>query len=140
MWVLLGFSLLALEIVTPGTFFFLFFGIGAVAVGILASLDVAGSVAMQWLLFSIISLVCLVPLRGRLLRWVASGEDLAKGVDTLIGQTAVVLEDLLPGAMGKAELRGTAWNARNVDEQALHKGQRAKVTRVDGLTLWIRAE
>jgi inner membrane protein len=140
LWVLLGFGLLGCEVVTPGAFFFMFFGFGAVVVGFIVWLGVVESPAAQWLLFPLVSLVFLVPLRGRLVRWIGSGEDVAKSVDALVGQIAVLLDDLPPGAVGKAELRGTAWNARNGDAQALRKGQRGKVTRVDGLTLWLQAE
>ena len=140
LWVLLGFALLAGEAVTPGAFFFLFFGLGAIVVGVVAWLGLVDSAAVQWLLFSLVSLVFLFPLRGRLVRWVGSGEDAAKSVDALVGQTAVLLDDLPPGEVGKAELRGTAWSARNGDAHALRKGQRGKVMRVDGLTLWLQAE
>jgi membrane protein implicated in regulation of membrane protease activity len=71
-WVLLGFGLFACELITPGAFFFMFFGVGAIAVGILVWLDVVGPVELQWLLFSLISLVCLVPLRSRLVRWIGA--------------------------------------------------------------------
>jgi inner membrane protein len=139
LWVLLGFGLLACELLTPGGFFFLFFGFGAVVVGAIVWAGLAEPVWMQWLLFSVISLVFLVPLRGRLLRRMGSDEHGAS-VDSLVGQLAVLLDDLSPGEMGKAELRGTAWNARNGDQRALRRGQRGKVTRVDGLTLWLQAE
>jgi inner membrane protein len=140
-WVLFGFGLVACELLTPGGFFFIFFGLGAITVGVLSWLGVAGSGAMQWFLFSLISLVCLVPLRGRLVRWMGAGEAAtAAAVDTLVGQVAVLLDDLSPGQVGKAELRGSAWTARNADQRALHRGERGRVTRVDGLTLWLQAE
>ena len=62
-----------------------------------------------------------------------------KAVDGLAGEDAVVLEDVAPGSVGKAELRGTTWSARSTSLGALVKGQRCKVERVEGLTLWIRA-
>ena len=31
----------------------------------------------------------------------------------LVGDVAVLLDDLPPGAVGKAELRGTAWSVRH---------------------------
>ena len=140
LWVLLGFALVLCELLTPGGFFFLFFGLGAVAVGALVWLGAAGPAWLQWFLFSLISIGFLVPLRGRLLRRMATGDDAAARVDALVGQVAVLLDDLSPGEVGKAELRGTAWNARNEGERALRRGQRGRVTRVDGLTLWLQPE
>lgn len=140
LWVVLGFGLLAGEMLTPGGFFFLFFGFGAIVVGGLAWLGVAGEPWFQWLLFTVVSLAGLVPLRGRLLRRMTAGSDAAAAVDSLVGQSAVLLEDVAPGEIGKAELRGAAWSARNTDACALRRGQRGRVTRVDGLTLWLQAE
>jgi inner membrane protein len=141
LWVLFGFGLVACELLTPGGFFFIFFGLGAVSVGGLVWLGFADSAALQWFLFSLISLVFLVPLRGRLVRWMGAGEAAtAASVDALVGQVAVLLDDLPPGQLGKAELRGSSWNARNADQRALRRGERGKVTRVEGLTLWLQAE
>jgi membrane protein implicated in regulation of membrane protease activity len=61
-------------------------------------------------------------------------------VDSLIGETAVILEPVPNGGVGKVELRGTSWSARNVDGTALPAGRRCRVQRVDGLTLWIVAD
>jgi membrane protein implicated in regulation of membrane protease activity len=61
-------------------------------------------------------------------------------VDTMVGETAVLLDDVAPGQTGKAELRGTTWSARNAGTASLHKGQRTSVAKVDGLTLWLKSE
>jgi len=37
-------------------------------------------------------------------------------------------------------LRGTAWNARNSSDRILVRGERCKVQRVDGLSLWVNKE
>ena len=42
--------------------------------------------------------------------------------------------------LGKAELRGTSWSARNRGAAALARGQRCVVEKVDGLMLWVRPE
>src|SRR5881296_2166191 len=101
LWVLLGFALVMCELLTPGGFFFLFFGLGAIAVGALVWLGAAGPAWLQWFLFSLISLGFLVPLRGRLLRRMATGDDTAARVDALVGQVAVLLDDLPPGEIGR---------------------------------------
>ena len=51
----------------------------------------------------------------------------ADAVDTLVGEVALLSADLLPGAVGKAELHGSTWNVQNGDTQQLYKGQRCRV-------------
>ena len=140
LWMLLGLALVVLEVLTPGGFFALFFGIGALLVGALDGLGMGGPDWLQWLLFSVFSIGSLLLFRGPLLARLKSWGRKPNGVDTLVGEVATLLEDLPADAIGKVELRGTAWSARNEDRQSLHKGQRCRVQRVDGLTLWIRAE
>jgi inner membrane protein len=43
-------------------------------------------------------------------------------------------------SVGKAEMRGTAWNTRNIGDQPLARGQRCRVERVEGLMIFVRAE
>ena len=49
-------------------------------------------------------------------------------------------EDVAPGGVGKAEMRGASWTARTSGAVALARGQRCLVERVEGLTLWLKAE
>ena len=53
---------------------------------------------------------------------------------------AVVLEEVVPGGAGKAEMRGTSWNARTTGRATLAKGQRCRIERIEGLTLWLVPE
>ena len=61
-------------------------------------------------------------------------------VDSLVGEAATVIDNIEAGGFGKVELRGTAWNARNSSDRILVRGQRCKVQRVDGLSLWVNKE
>ncbi len=137
-WVLVGLGLLGLEMVTPGGFYVLFFGAGALLVGVLVGLGAVQPPWLQWLLFSAFSVLSLALFRGRLVAWSHSGPT--PPIDSLLGEIATPMEDIAPDARGKAELRGTAWTAHNVDARPLARGQRGRVVRVDGLTLDIRAE
>ena len=58
-WVLLGLGLFACEMLTPGGFYFAFFGIGAVGTGLLVWLGIGGPPWLEWLLFTAVSLACL---------------------------------------------------------------------------------
>jgi inner membrane protein len=137
-WLLVGLGLLGFEMLTPGGFFVLFFGLGALVVGALAGLGLTEPVWLQWLLFSLLSVGSLLIFRRRLLAWLQSPEGAAVG--TLVGDVAVLLDDLPPGAVGKAELRGTAWSVRHDGTETLPRGRRCRVERVDGLMLSVRPE
>lgn len=140
LWAFLGLFLLGSEIVTPGGFYMLFFGIGALVVGALVGLGMIHSEWMSWLLFSVFSVASLVILRPPLRRLMTADRGNVSSVDTMGGETAIVLDDLAPGATGKAECRGSTWNAHNAGDKPLLKGQRSLVDRVDGITLWIKPE
>ena len=140
LWAFLGLFLLGSEIVTPGGFYMLFFGIGALVVGALVGLGMIHSEWMSWLLFSVFSVASLVILRPPLRRLMTADRGNVSSVDTMGGETAIVLDGLPPGATGKAECRGSTWNAHNAGDKPLLKGQRSRVERVDGITLWIKPE
>ena len=137
-WLFLGLVLAGAEMAAPGGFYLLFFGIAALVVGALAGFELVAADWMQWLLFSVIAVVSLLLFRGPLLRM--SQQHKTHQVDTMVGETAVLLDNVAPGQTGKAELRGTTWSAQNGGASPLAKGQRAAVTKVDGLTLWLKSE
>ena len=139
-WILGGLSLLAVELMTPGGFFVIFFGVGALVVGLLTGLGLIEAGWLQWLLFSAVSIVSLLLFRKPLLEWLKQREPQRAPVDSIVGETAILTEDLPAGGVGKAELRGTSWNVRVREGAGLRRGQRARVEQVDGLTLWVRAE
>ncbi len=136
-WILLGLSLLLGEIVTPGGFYIIFFAVGAIIVSVLAGLNAAGPLWLQFILFSAVSVLTLWSFRERLLRLTQSRHE--ETIDSLVGETAVAAEDISINGIGRAELRGSSWNARNVGETALVRGERCKVERVEGLTIIVRA-
>lgn len=139
LWLVLGLVLVGLEVLTPGGFYVLFFGLAALAVGCLAGVGWGGPIWLQWLLFSALSLLSLLCLRPYLLR-AARSRERPDPIDSLEGQVVVLTGDLAPEGFGKAELRGTSWSVRSDDPRPLRAGQRCRVLRVDGLTLWVRGE
>jgi inner membrane protein len=138
MWAVLGLALLVLEMATPGGFYFIFFGASAFLVGALDLAGVTTSAWLEWMLFSIFASGTTALFRKRALE--RFGPRMPSGeVDTLIGEVATTVEAIPPGSVGKAELRGSSWNAFNSGSQLLARGQRCLVERVDGLTIFIRA-
>lgn len=138
LWIALGLALTVAELATPSGFFIIFFGLAALTVGILSGLDLAGGTWVQWLLFSVLSIGYILVFRGRLQAKVALPES--RDVDTLVGDLAIVQERLPPGVVGKVEVRGSMWSARNTSSVTLDAGQRARVAAVHGLTLTVVPE
>ncbi|MEQ1792939.1 MAG: NfeD family protein [Nitrospira sp.] len=139
-WILLGLLLLGAEMMTPGGFYILFFGLAALVVGAIAALDLVQGDSAQWLLFSGIAVAAWLVFRGPLLARINASETNHPDVDSMVGEVAIPIESLAAGAVGKVELRGTTWSARNTGPSTLNKGQRSKVTGMDGLTLLITGE
>lgn len=138
LWLAGGLALVVAELVTPSGFFIIFFGIGAIAVGLLAALGAAQSFWMQGLLFSVLSVVSLLIFRGRLKTTFQAPAP--PSIDSFVGVLAVVQEYLAPGAVGRVEVRGASWSARNTSEATLVPGQRARVAGIDGLLLTVVPE
>jgi membrane protein implicated in regulation of membrane protease activity len=138
LWIAGGLALIVAELATPSGFFIIFFGLGALTVGLLAGIEAVTTVWVQWLLFSILSVLYLVVFRGRLQAKVQIPPP--PNVDSLVGVLAIVQERLLPGVVGRVEVRGSMWSARNTSDVTLDAGQRARVAAVDGLTLTVVPE
>ncbi len=139
-WLLLGLLLLGAEMMTPGGFYILFFGLAALVVGAIAGSGLVESDSAQWLLFSGIAIASLLVFRGPLLAHMNASEIQHPDVDSMMGEIAIPIDTLAAGAVGKVELRGTTWSAKNTGASTLNKGQRSKVTGMDGLTLLITGE
>ena len=139
-WILLGIGLLAGEMLTPGGFFVLFFGLAALIVGALVALGAGGPEWVQWLLFSFLSVASMIGFRRRLVDRFSMPAQSGHKLDSLVGDVAVLTEDLAPGGVGKAELRGTSWSVRTHETHMLTRGSRCTVKRVEGLTLWVTPE
>jgi hypothetical protein len=140
LWAALGLVLVAVEIATPGGFFFIFFGLAGLVVALLAFAGLADALSFQILLFSVFSVVSLLLFRNPLLRWMARHTPKTVDVDTFVGDLAVAAAAIPPGGVGQAQLRGSAWNARNASQAPIAAGGRCRVTRVDGLVIWIEPE
>jgi inner membrane protein len=138
-WLVVGLILIALEMAASGGFYVVFFGIAALAIGGLHLFGLAGPAWFQFLLFSVIAVASLALFRSRLMKWLQLDKP-GREVDSLVGEIATPLDDIVPGAVGRAELRGTVWSARNSSAMAIIRGQRCRVVRVDGLMIFLEAE
>lgn len=133
-WIVLGFLLLGLELLST-TLHLAFFGIGAILVGFAVAVGLDVPLWAELLLFTTAS-VGLLLFRQPVLRMFRSGNE-ERRIDDMVGEIALVREEMPPKGIGKAELRGSLWSARNTGDRALLVGERCPVVRVEGLTLLV---
>jgi inner membrane protein len=139
-WFLLGLLLVALEMLAPGVQF-LWFGLSAMAVGVLGfaltSAGVGDWLTWPWQLvtFALISVATVF-----LVRNAARGERSLSDEPTLnfrgeqyVGRV-VTVEDAIAGGRGKIRVGDTLWTAQGADAV---KGSRVKVTGVNGTVLTV---
>src|SRR5436309_2386865 len=134
-WVLLAFALLSVEFFAT-TMHVGFFAFGALLVALLVSLGIGGPLWLQLMVFAVSSVVTLIFVRPIVVRKL--GMNRVSLVDSIVGEQAVALSEIPAEGLGKAELRGSTWNARNLSPVALAAGQRCVVERVEGITLHLR--
>jgi serine/threonine protein kinase/membrane protein implicated in regulation of membrane protease activity len=137
-WIVAGLALLVVEVHYTRDFTMFCFGVSALAIGVLGGLGVF-DIWLQWIGFAALSTALLFWARGWLRRKM-SGRPGHAELENIIGQTAIPIGDLSAYGFGKAELRGTVWNAHNAGHVQIVRGQRCRVMKMNGLTLWILPE
>ena len=138
-WLVVGLALVALEMAAAGGFYVIFFGIAALLIASMHLMGIAGPLWLQISLFSVFAVGSLLLFRGPLMRRLTAGDG-PPDIDSLLGEIGRALEDIAPGAIGRFELRGTTWTARNAGRRRLPSGHRSIVVDRDRLTLFVRSE
>ena len=83
-WLAGGFVLLVLELATPSGFYLMFFGVGAILTGVVASTGAATGAVSQWFIFTVVSVLSLLLFRGKVQAMV---EPVTRPpIDSLVGE------------------------------------------------------
>jgi len=139
-WIVVGAVLLGAELLVTTDFYLVFIGLAALLVGAVAWLDRGLPDWSEWALFGALAVVLLVFFRRWLRDRFPGARARARLAEPLVGEVGVVEETLAPGAVGRLHLRGCPWSARNAGDTPLEVGSRARVQRVEGLTLHVVRE
>ena len=138
-WIVVGAVLLGAELLAIDTGFYLaILGVAALLVGLGDALGWTGPIWGELAVFAVLSLALLVGVRRPLQRRLRGGP--LPGYESLVGEIATLSETIEPGGIGRAQLRGADWTARNAGESTLEAGRRARVERVRNLVIEVRAE
>jgi membrane protein implicated in regulation of membrane protease activity len=138
-WMIIGAILLGAEMLAiDAQFYLVFLGLSALLVGAVGLVGIVMPEWAQWAAFAALSLIAFFTFRQALYERIRGG---AVGFrETISGDTVNIEEELAVGAEARTEYRGTNWTVRNTGEETIAAGSKARVVKVEGLTLHISAE
>ena len=138
-WMIIGAVLLGAELLAvDAQFYLVFLGISAALVGLAGLFGIVMPEWMQWTVFAALSMISFFTFRKSLYEKIRGG---AVGFrESILGDSVSITDDLAPGSDARIEYRGTKWTAKNVGGEVISGGSRARVVKVDGLTLHVEAE
>lgn len=133
-WMIIGALLLGSELLgVDAACYLVFIGLAAMITGLIELSGAGLEPWMQWILFSVISIVLMVIFRKKLyamLRGDGVGYETGPA-----GEIVTVTQALEPGQSGRMSYRGTDWTIVNDGDSAFAAGQKVRISRVDGLKL-----
>ncbi|MBP3758311.1 MAG: NfeD family protein [Firmicutes bacterium] len=131
-WLAAAIIFIIIEAVTVGLTT-IWFAAGALVALILALIKVG--VGVQVAVFLILSLVLLATTRKIFVNKLKTGSE-KTNVDALVGEEAVVLEDITPFNTGLVKVKGQNWTAIAADKDAsILKGSTVKIKAIEGVKL-----
>lgn len=135
LWVVTGLILAALEVKLSG-YVMLWFGIGAFAAALLASLGLSFNI--QLLTFNVFSVALLLSSRTLFRRFfMRDASSVRHGVEAMLGSEAIVVERVPAEGFGTIRINGELWTARSLDG-SIDEGEIVRVENLEGLKLIVR--
>jgi membrane protein implicated in regulation of membrane protease activity len=138
-WIAVGAILLGSELAfVDAQFYLVFVGVSAFVVGLLQLAGLASAPWLQWLIFAALAAMSMFTFRRRIYERMRRGLPAMKAGPA--GEMVTMPTELSPGETCRLEHRGASWSAVNGGEAAIAAGSRARIERVDGLTLVVRGD
>jgi membrane protein implicated in regulation of membrane protease activity len=133
-WIAIGAILLGSELAfVDAQFYLVFVGVSALVVGLLQVTGLDLAVWLQWLIFAVLAAASMLTFRRRIYERMRRGLPAMKAGPA--GETVTLPQELTPGESCRLEFRGCSWSAVNGSKAVIAAGAKARIERVDGLTL-----
>jgi membrane protein implicated in regulation of membrane protease activity len=138
-WILVGAILLGSELAfVDAQFYLVFVGASAFVVGMLQLTGLGMPEWLQWLVFAALAATSVFTFRRQIYERMRRKLPAMKGGPA--GETITLPTKLSPGETCRLEYRGGSWSAINGGKAAIPAGARARIDRVDGLTLVVHGD
>jgi inner membrane protein len=138
-WIAVGAILLGSELAfVDAQFYLVFVGASAFVVGMLQLAGLGLAEWLQWLIFAVLAAGSLITFRRRIYDRMRRKLPPLRGGPA--GEIVTLPADLPPGESCRLEYRGCSWSAINGGKGSIAAGAKARIERVDGLTLVVHGE
>lgn len=133
-WLILIIILIIIESITVGLVS-IWFVVGALASFIVSYFT--ENIFIQVPIFILVSILVLILTRPIAKKYV-SKNIIKTNVNKLIGETAIVIEDITKTSMGKVKVDGQIWSALNSEKGRIKKDDEVEVLSIEGVKLIVR--
>jgi hypothetical protein len=138
-WIAVGAILLGSELAfVDAQFYLVFVGASAFVVGMLQLTGLGMPEWLQWLIFAALAAISVFTFRRQIYERMRRKLPAMKSGPA--GETITLPTGLSPGETCRLEYRGGSWSAINGGKAAIPAGARARIDRVDGLTLVVHGD
>jgi inner membrane protein len=138
-WIAVGAILLGSELAfVDAQFYLVFVGASAFVVGMLQPAGLKLAAWLQWLIFAVLAATSMLTFRRRI--YASMRRKLPAMKSGPAGEIVTMPTELPPGETCRLEHRGASWSAINGGKAPIAAGSRARIERVDGLTLVVRGD
>jgi membrane protein implicated in regulation of membrane protease activity len=138
-WIAVGAILLGSELAyVNAQFYLVFVGASAFVVGLVQLAGAAMPPWLQWLVFAALAVTTMLAFRRRIYERMRKRLPAMKSGPA--GETVTLPAALTPGETCRLEFRGCSWSALNGGKSVIAAGAKARIERVDGLTLIVHGE
>ena len=138
-WVIGGAILLGAELAfVDARFYLVFVGCAAILAGLITAAAPELPSSAQWAIFAVLSIASMVGFRARIYERLRGHPPPVRSGPA--NEVLTLPSALAPGESCQAEHGGTFWTVRNDSDAAMPSGARARIVRVQGLTLVVRPD
>jgi len=138
-WIAVGAILLGSELAfVDAQFYLVFVGASAFIVGMLQLTGLGMPDWLQWLVFAVLAASSVFTFRRQIYERMRRKLPAMKGGPA--GEMITLPIALPPGEICRLEYRGGSWSAVNGGHSVIAAGARARIDRVDGLTLVVHGD
>ena len=138
-WMILGAIFMGFELfAVDAQFYLIFLGLSALLVGTFGIVGIVMPEWAQWIAFSAFALIAMFTFRKSLYQKIRSKTPGFR--EPLEGESVTVTDSLEPGNDGRTIHRGTEWSIRNVGENTIDRGTKARVLGIEGTVLRVSAD